>query len=72
VEYDLNLVETLRLYFHYNENLKLTSQEMFIHVNTLKYRIHKIESHTGYGLQRPDEKMIYQGLKIYEMLEAPL
>ncbi|MEH7253381.1 PucR family transcriptional regulator ligand-binding domain-containing protein [Neobacillus niacini] len=70
--HDLNLVQTLKYYFQFNENLKLTSQEMFIHVNTLKYRIHKIELLTGYSLQKSDEKMmLYLGLKIYEMLTAP-
>ncbi|WP_071461406.1 PucR family transcriptional regulator [Bacillus massilinigeriensis] len=67
--YDLNLVQTLTYYFQFNENLKRTSQEMFIHVNTLKYRINKIELLTGYSLQRSDDKMmLYLGLKIHEML----
>jgi PucR family transcriptional regulator, purine catabolism regulatory protein len=69
LNHDLNLVETLRMYVHYDENLKVTSQKMFIHVNTLKYRIQKIELLTGYSLHNTDGKMmLYVGLKIHEML----
>ena len=69
--HDLNLVETLKQYFHCNENLKVTSQEMFIHVNTLKYRLHKIELLTGHSLQKSDGKMmLYLGLKMYEIVEV--
>lgn len=67
--HDLKLVETLKAYFQQNENLKETSQSLFIHVNTLKYRIQKISSITGYPLNHSDGKMmLYLGLKIYEML----
>jgi purine catabolism regulator len=67
--HDLKLVETLKAYFQQNENLKETSQSLFIHVNTLKYRIQKISSITGYPLNHSDGKMmLHLGLKIYEML----
>lgn len=36
------LVDTLSNYLTFGENLKITAEKMFIHVNTLKYRIGKI------------------------------
>lgn len=69
LNHDLGLVETLSLYYGHDENLKVTAKEMYIHVNTLKYRIHKIELLTGYSLQSSDGKMmLYMGLKIHKML----
>lgn len=65
---DLNLIKTLEYYFYNNENLKVTSKELYIHVNTLKYRLGRIEALTGYSLRYSDEKtMLYVGLKIHEL-----
>ncbi|MDY0395496.1 helix-turn-helix domain-containing protein [Virgibacillus halophilus] len=66
--HNLKLVETLMAYFKHNENLKETSGSLFIHVNTLKYRIQKIASLTGYSLNDTEGKMmLYLGLKINEL-----
>lgn len=47
IEYDsknsTNLINTLEAYLDENANLIKTSEELFIHPNTLKYRIHRIE-----------------------------
>ncbi|MTW88211.1 hypothetical protein F3157_21700 [Virgibacillus dakarensis] len=72
IKYDeshhLKLMETLKAYFKHNENLKETSRSLYIHVNTLKYRIQKIASITGYSLHDTDGKMmLYLGLKINEL-----
>ena len=37
------LVDTLANYLTFGESLKITSEKMFIHVNTLKYRLKRIE-----------------------------
>ncbi len=67
--HDVNLVETLKMFFSKNENLKNTSAEMFIHVNTLKYRLQKIENLTGYRLHESEGKMkLYIGVKIHELI----
>lgn len=46
-EFDLdnseNLVETLRIYLENDKNIGLSAQQMFLHRNTLKYRLNKIE-----------------------------
>ena len=42
--------ETLEMYLKYNGHLKQTAEALFIHQNTLKYRIEKIENATGFDL----------------------
>ena len=71
VEQDKNheLLKTLKTYFYHDEVLKDTANNMYIHVNTLKYRIKKIEEITGFDMKRSEGKMnLYFGLKIYELL----
>ncbi|MEI3607489.1 PucR family transcriptional regulator ligand-binding domain-containing protein [Pseudogracilibacillus sp. SE30717A] len=62
-------VKTLRVYFANNEALKITASELFIHVNTLKYRMNRIEEITGLNLRKTEDKMnLYLGLKAFELL----
>ncbi|USG67616.1 PucR family transcriptional regulator ligand-binding domain-containing protein [Brevibacillus ruminantium] len=66
---DLELVKTLRIYFQHNETLTETAQALFIHVNTLKYRIRRIEKISGHSLQQSEGKlMLHLGLKIAELI----
>lgn len=70
VEYDKNhnleLMRTVEAYFHHNESLSITSENLYIHVNTLKYRIQKVKALTGLSLQNSEEKMmIHLGMKIH-------
>lgn len=66
---DLQLLNTIRCYFNNNEKLKQTADELFIHVNTLKYRIKRIEKLTNYSIQKSDEKLIlHLGLKVHDLL----
>lgn len=41
--HNTNLFQTLNVLIHNNFNRKLTANDLYIHVNTLKYRISKIE-----------------------------
>lgn len=41
-EQDGQLLETLRTYFQCNGDLTITAQKLFIHINTLRYRLKKI------------------------------
>lgn len=47
-EHDMDLLDTLKTYFRYNMNKKNTSIKLFIHVETLRYRLSRIEDITGY------------------------
>ncbi|RKQ29283.1 PucR family transcriptional regulator [Oceanobacillus halophilus] len=65
-ENDLNLLRTLEMYFKCNESLKETASQLYIHVNTLKYRLQKIKQITGLNLNLSEDKlMLLMGLKIY-------
>ncbi|MEH7253383.1 helix-turn-helix domain-containing protein, partial [Neobacillus niacini] len=52
-----NLMKTLQVYFQKNEKLKETSQELFLHINTLHYRLNKIEVDTGLHFSKMSEKV---------------
>ncbi|WP_440897637.1 PucR family transcriptional regulator [Amphibacillus sp. Q70] len=64
-----NLMETLQVYFQQNERLKDTSEELYIHINTLHYRLNKIELETGLKLAKMSEKVrLYLATISYMML----
>lgn len=44
----LKYKDTLQSFFHHNFNLQKTADDLFIHKNTLIYRLKKIEEITGY------------------------
>lgn len=45
------LLETLQVYLHHNGNGLQTSQALYIHRHTLKYRLAQIEEKTGFRLE---------------------
>lgn len=48
------LLETLCEYLVNGENIKLTAEKLFIHVNTLKYRLHRISELLNCDLKDPN------------------
>lgn len=65
------LIHTLQTFFYHNEVLKVTAETLFIHVNTLKYRLNRVEDITGYDLRKSEDKMnIFLGLKIHELIQT--
>jgi PucR family transcriptional regulator, purine catabolism regulatory protein len=75
VEYDKenrsNLLETLAAYFHCNGGLIETSKELFVHVNTIKYRLSKIEQLSGCRIQNSEERLwLHIGLKLHHMINS--
>lgn len=64
---NLELIKTLDYYFQHNESLIETANALFVHVNTVKYRIQKIEQLTGYSLHQSESKLtLHIGFKIYD------
>lgn len=64
------LIETLQLYFLNDGRLKMTSEKLYIHINTLKYRIKKIEKLTGQRLSSSEGNFNIQlALKIHNLLK---
>ena len=61
------LLDTLEVYIRNGQNLKASAQRMYIHLNTMKYRIHKIEQLLEQSLKDVDVvNNIYIALAILE------
>ena len=53
-ELNLDLIQTLETYLDCGRNGKLAAGKLFIHRNTLKMRLDRIEALTGQDLSNPD------------------
>lgn len=64
MEYDrqhqLNLLETLNLYFQNNCNLQQTARAGYMGLSTVKYRLRRIHQITGLDLDDPDTRLQVQ------------
>lgn len=74
MEYDkenhMELIKTLKYLLNTNCNILETSKQMFIHRNTVKYRIQRIEELTGRSLGETINKTYFQtGLMVLNYLE---
>jgi purine catabolism regulator len=71
-EHQTNLTDTLRTFFDCNTSLVETAQKLFVHVNTIKYRLQKVEQITCCNINRSEERLWLQtGLKIQSVLFGP-
>lgn len=75
LEYDsLNrgeLLATLKTLFDTGFDLKETAQRLYIHSNTLRYRIKKIEELTGMRLDRPEDQLnLFAAIVLHELNRA--
>ena len=62
------LLETVKLYYRYNRNVKKTSQELFTHYNTVTYRIERACEILGLRQDEGDDLLQLQlALKLHEM-----
>lgn len=74
-EYDAmhqsGLVTTLEHYFANHGSLSDIADKLFIHVNTMKYRLQKIEQITKCKVNDSEHRMLlHVGLKIYQMMKS--
>lgn len=51
------LYDTLLMYFRCNENLQETSKQLYIHINTLNYRLKRVQNVTGLNLNVTQNKV---------------
>lgn len=51
------LVETLEMFFRCNGNIKLTSEKLYAHYNTVVYRLDKVQSILGISLHDPEDRL---------------
>jgi purine catabolism regulator len=64
------LIHTLQAYFEHNGNLSQAAEALFVHRNTLIYRMERIASITGADLDDPETRLAMQlALHIYRMME---
>ncbi len=64
-------LETLDEYFAHNGNLSQTAEALFIHRNTLTYRLERIGLISRLDLDNPDTRLAVQlALRIHRMLAA--
>jgi purine catabolism regulator len=75
VEYDrtqgTNWLETLTAYFAHNGNLTQTAEALFLHRNTLLYRMDRIREISGLDLDNPETRLSVQlALRAYRLLSA--
>lgn len=65
------LLRTLQLYFQHGGNKQLTARAAFLHVNTLTYRLRKVQEMLGVDLRRPDDLLHLQfALKVLDVLDV--
>jgi PucR family transcriptional regulator, purine catabolism regulatory protein len=64
------LLETLGVYLRANENLRRTAERLFVHVNTVNYRLRRIEAITGLDLADSRQRLIAEvALETVRLLE---
>lgn len=65
-----NLMETLETYFRCNFKKSLVADKLYIHVETLRYRLNRIEEITGYSLDDSEGIFALQmGLKLKNLIK---
>ncbi len=64
-----DLVLTLETYFRCQQDVRETSRQLYVHVNTVRYRLRRIESLTGLSLSDSEQCLCVQlGLKVRRLL----
>jgi purine catabolism regulator len=63
-----NLVETIDAYFHHHANVSQTAESLFIHRNTLLYRLERIQELTGQDINQSDMRLaLHLALKFWQL-----
>ena len=57
---DTEMIKTIDIFFKSGLNLSEASKELYIHRNTLIYRIDKIEKYTGFDIRNFNEAVIFK------------
>jgi purine catabolism regulator len=63
-----SLVKTLLAYFEHHGNISQTAESLFIHRNTLLYRLERIQDLTGQNLEQADMRLaLHLSLKLWQL-----
>jgi sugar diacid utilization regulator len=69
-EHNSNLIETLKCLIHSNYKHRVAAAEMFVHPNTIRYRIKIIEKLCRINLDLPDNRLLMEiAIKILPLIE---
>ncbi|RMG97184.1 MAG: hypothetical protein D6706_08910 [Chloroflexi bacterium] len=67
-EHRSNLVETIDAYFDNHGNISKTAESLYIHRNTLLYRLERIQELTGHDLDQANMRLALQlALKLWQL-----
>jgi len=74
IEYDKinnsELIKTLRIYFECDGNMKKISEKMYMHYNTIIYRVQQIKDITGLDLENGDSRLNLEiALKAMDLIQ---
>lgn len=70
-QYDNDYLETLRVFLDSNQNYKQTSEILYIHPKTVRYRIEKIKEIAQIDFSNPDEILqLMLGMRIYQLYDG--
>lgn len=68
--HDGSLLETLRVYLNNNCNRQKTAESSYVHLNTVNYRLRRIEEITGLDLSDPETRLnVHVALKILDIFD---
>jgi len=59
-QFDEGTLATVSKFFEYNLNLSEASRQLYIHRNTLVYRLDKLQKNTGLDLRNFDDAIIFK------------
>ena len=63
------LIRTLEAFFEHNGNLSQTAEALYIHRNTMIYRLERITEITGLDLDKPETRLaVYLALHVHKMM----
>jgi purine catabolism regulator len=71
-ENDTELASTLRIFLEQNQNSTKTAKLLYIHYNTLRYRLERIKAVLGDVLENPQQRLeIELALQLYPFVKRP-
>ncbi len=69
-EFDEEIVSTVNKFFENNLNVSETSRQLFVHRNTLVYRIEKLEKSTGLDVRTFDDALTFKiAMMVYNYMK---
>lgn len=72
-DHDAQLVHTLEVFFAHHGNVSQTAESLFLHRNSLLYRLERISEISGLDLNNPDNRFSLQlALKLYPLLPSSM